>query len=151
MGKQHGFARISWWSHDKSESEEEKESASATFSLLPNELSKSMWPGNNFKLNLIVTLVQNQLKMQMSVENVGTTEMSYQVLYHTYFSIPDSTKVAVKGLKGLKYLDKLQEGREFEETEDAVTISKETDRVYKSVLEDVPPFEISAGAYRLTV
>ncbi|KAG8630923.1 hypothetical protein KVT40_000063 [Elsinoe batatas] len=139
---QHGFARISTWDYlGKSSSESapvSKGSDSAVrldFGLSPNNLSEEMkkaWP---YEFNLVysVTLGKEGLHTALEVRNTGTENWEFQFLTHTYFKIPDISKVTVTGLAGVRYTDKILDATEHTSSGNELKFQGPVDRVYKSL------------------
>lgn len=66
------------------------------FGLTPNNLSDDMrkaWPFN-FSLQYSVTLGKDGLQTMLDVRNQGDQPFDFQMLTHTYFAVPVSTKTA---------------------------------------------------------
>ncbi|KAF4553042.1 Glucose-6-phosphate 1-epimerase-like protein [Elsinoe fawcettii] len=139
---QHGFARISTWDYlGKSSSESapvSKGGDSAVrldFGLSPNNLSEEMkkaWP-HEFNLVYSVTLGKEGLQTVLEVRNPGTEKWEFQFLTHTYFRVPDISKVTVTGLAGVRYTDKVLNATEHTSSGNELKFEGQTDRVYKSL------------------
>lgn len=71
-----------------------------------------------------------ELKLALTVRNTGEEEISFEEALHTYLAVDDIHGVSVTGLEGATYLDKL--AGETHTQDGAVTVSGETDRVYRS-------------------
>ena len=70
------------------------------------------------------------------VENTDTendSPMSMTCALHTYYKVADITKVAVQGVKGLKYVDSVKDCQEFVEDKDEVRFQGEVDQYYLEV------------------
>jgi len=129
LGPQHGFARISRWTL-KQQNKEENGACSAVFSLRENETTKAMWDFK-FELEYTVVLQAEGFSTSLNVRNTDSKPFDFTCLFHTYWKVPDVTKVKVSGLSGLTFDDKLtDEGKQKEERE-FVTIAKNVDRVYE--------------------
>lgn len=59
--------------------------------------------------------------------------MSMTCALHTYYKVADITKVAVQGIKGLKYVDSVKDCQEFVEDKDEVRFQGEVDQYYLEV------------------
>jgi glucose-6-phosphate 1-epimerase len=122
---QHGFARTKDW--------ELKEFASApdgsvTVRLrLPDSPEAKRLPKHSVEF---VVTVNEKLTMEFAVENQSSETLSFEDCLHTYFEVGDINSVSVIGLKGTKYLDKVENFAEKTEANDAIRISSEVDRVY---------------------
>ncbi|KZF26165.1 aldose-1-epimerase [Xylona heveae TC161] len=139
---QHGFARNSRWEFlGKSTSESAgkgsagDDSVTLDFGLGSSNLSdsaKQAWPFN-FGLVYSVTLVKDVLTTNMTVRNEGTKPFECQVLFHSYLKVDDIANTTVSGLDSIEYVDKVNGASTQTETNKAVTLTGETDRVYKAL------------------
>ena len=62
-------------------------------------------------------VVGNTLEMSLHTVNDSPQPLSLTQALHTYFRVGDVRRVTVEGLQGLRYLDKLHDFAEFEQTE----------------------------------
>ncbi|CAH0481986.1 unnamed protein product [Peronospora belbahrii] len=130
----HGFARTQYWKLnqlDETVDDDDVESPiRATFSLDISDDIKALYP-HKFTLEYEVKLFANALTTSIHIQNKSEWEISFQALLHTYLSADDVRHegVAVEGLKGLTYYDKVTK-EEKTEHRDAITFSQETDSVY---------------------
>ncbi len=74
--------------------------------------------------------VGNALELQLAVTNTSKVGMAFEDCLHTYFAVGDINAVAIAGLKGAGYLDKVDGFAKKIETAPAIKISSEVDRVY---------------------
>lgn len=125
---QHGFARSVHW-----EVLGQVDENTVQFGLgpeqLPAEFAKA-WP-YDFTLIYTVQLLEKSLKISLDVKNPGTQAFDFNVLFHTYFSVPEVEKIKVQGLSKLAYFDKVASAQVASDSSDAVTFNQEVDRVYK--------------------
>lgn len=159
---QHGLARTSRWEFlGKSTSESEttagtgssSSAASSNGVQLDFGLSassadpalKSLWP-YDFALLYRVTLEPGSLATSIVVTNEGDKAFDFQVLLHTYLHVDDISKVAVDGLAGAPYSDKVDG---FKQKTQAATghvdITGETDRVYVPAQGAAQPLTVLEG------
>ncbi|KAI9665940.1 MAG: hypothetical protein M1821_003875 [Bathelium mastoideum] len=141
----HGFARSSRWEYlGKSTSESGALSKGGDdcvkldFGLYTASLSedaKKAWP-YDFGLVYSVTLGKDGLQTMLNVRNEGKEAFEFQMLLHSYFRVKDVSKVEVKGLTGVTYVDKVLDAQTFTESNSAVRITGETDRVYQAIPQD---------------
>ncbi|KAL9084947.1 MAG: hypothetical protein Q9165_007813 [Trypethelium subeluteriae] len=141
----HGFARNSRWEYlGKSTSESGAlskggdDTVKLDFGLYTATLSeeaKKAWP-YDFGLVYSVTLGKDGLQTMLNVRNEGKVAFEFQMLLHTYFRVKDVSRVAVKGLTGVTYIDKVLNAQTATESNSAVRITGETDRVYQSIPQD---------------
>jgi len=142
----HGFARLSDWRLHETNALPEG-GATLRFSL-PETDGAAMWPP--FTANYVVT-VTDQLTMELIVTNGSRDQQfSFENCLHTYFHVGDIEKVAIRGLKGASYLDKVEGYARKTEAAEAIRIDSEVDRVY---LDTAAPIEIEDNALkrRITV
>lgn len=123
---QHGFARTSAWELKEIISDTDG-SVSVRFAL-PDVPEKSMFPP--FTAEYVVT-VKDTLGLRLNITNDSAEEVfTLENCLHTYFEVSDATAIAVHGLKGVSYLDKVAGFARKTEDQDAIRISSEVDRVY---------------------
>ncbi|KAF8962382.1 hypothetical protein BGZ46_001175 [Entomortierella lignicola] len=128
---QHGFARISYWK--LIDSSDDTHAVTAQFGLdntMISEEHRRMWPFD-FSLTYTVKLTADTVETHLKIHNIGDKAFDFNTLLHTYFSIPDESKVRVIGLSGVEYVDKvlLKSAKQDGET----SIQGEVDRVYPNV------------------
>jgi glucose-6-phosphate 1-epimerase len=126
---QHGFARNTRWTVEKSPVKDSNGDVVAAFSLTQNEDTLKMW-NYNFKLVYSVTLMADSLKTAFIVENTSMSEFSFTCLLHTYFRVPDVAKATVSSLSGLTYTDRTQDGAVAKEDRDILPIDRFIDSTY---------------------
>ncbi|KAG1457575.1 hypothetical protein G6F46_001527 [Rhizopus delemar] len=128
---QHGFARSSYWEYLGVITDNNKE-VSVRLGLMDTQLSsevRKVWP-HSFRL--VYT-------------NEGEDTFEFNILLHTYFRVPDVSRVQIQGLISSEYIDKTAGSIQELEKNDKVTISQEVDRVYKKV-QDHLLLEIGDGS-----
>src|SRR5215475_5280427 len=122
----HGFARIKTW-----ELKEFVPAADGSVSIrfrLPDSPEASAFPP--FTADYVVTVNQS-LTLELAVTNNSKDEeFAFEDCLHTYFEVGDATAISITGLKGHNYLDKVANFAQKTESEDAIRISSEVDRVY---------------------
>jgi glucose-6-phosphate 1-epimerase len=133
---QHGFARISKWDF-LGENSEESSSVQVDFGLSPVNIPEELRNAWNHPFGLIYSVIlgQKSLQTKLVVQNEGEQAFDFQVLFHTYFNVPDAEAISIKGLQGITYNDKVTSSK-VEETNEAIKIQGETDRVYAKVPEE---------------
>jgi len=123
---QHGFARVKTWEL-KEFAPAPDGSVSLRFRLPDCPEASAFQP---FNVDYIVT-VSESLKLELAVTNNSKTEeFVFENCLHTYFEIGDIKAASISGLKGCRYLDKVANFAEKTETDDAIHISSEMDRIY---------------------
>jgi len=132
----HGFARVQAWEL-KEFAPAPDGSVSVRFRL-PDCPEASSYPP--FTADYVVT-VSEALTLQLIVTNQAAEDsLTFENCFHTYFAVSDITAISISGLKGVSYLDKVANFAQRMETEDAIRISSEVDRIY---LNTEGPIEIN--------
>lgn len=122
----HGFARTADWELHEAVALPEG-GATLRFSL-PETEAAAMWPP--FSANYVVT-VTDRLSLELIVTNLSRDQQfSFENCLHSYFHVGDIAQVAITGLKGSMYLDKVESYVQKREENEALTINSEVDRVY---------------------
>jgi D-hexose-6-phosphate mutarotase len=124
----HGVARLSEWELTET-SEDQDGAVKLTFVLPPARLAQAGWPPAQVTLRLTVA---EQLTLELAVLNATAKDFSFEDCLHTYFSVGDISQVEITGLKGVHYLDKVDQFARKLEAADAIKINSEVDRVYLS-------------------
>jgi D-hexose-6-phosphate mutarotase len=76
-----------------------------------------------------VVTVGPELRVELVVQNPGSSAFSYTGALHSYFSISDVANVTITGLEDGDYLDKVEQFRRKTQ-QGPITIEAETDRIY---------------------
>ena len=122
----HGYARLKPW--DLKEISVRPDSSIGVRFQLPNCPESQAYPA--FAVDYVVT-VGEALRLELIVANKSSNSpLEFEQCLHTYFAVGDVTDASVVGLKGLSYLDKVANFAKKTETNDAIRISSEVDRVY---------------------
>lgn len=128
LQQNHGFARNQTWSIVAATAEEGV--VSVDLELRDNDKTRALW-NNAFRLLLKVQLFADSLDMAMVVSNLnGTNDFTFTAALHTYYRVSDVTQAYISGLKGLTYVDKVQEGKQCVEESTQVVVNQEIDRIY---------------------
>lgn len=122
----HGIARLSEWELTET-SEDPGGAVKLVFVLPPVRLAQAGWPPAQVTLRVTVA---EQLTLELAVLNITAKDFSFEDCLHTYFSVGDISQVEITGLKGVHYLDKVDQFARKLETADAIKINSEVDRVY---------------------
>jgi len=123
---QHGFARIKNWEL-KEFAPAPDGSVSVRFRLPDCPEASAFSP---FTVDYIVTVNQS-LKLELVVTNKSETDtLVFEDCLHTYFEVSHINAVSILGLKGVGYLDKVANFAQKTETETAIRIASEVDRIY---------------------
>ena len=82
--------------------------------------------------------VTETLRLDLIATNGSADQdFSFENCLHTYFHVGDVRTIRVKGLKGVTYLDKVDNFAAKVEAEDEIAIVAETDRVYQDTASTV--------------
>ncbi|PSC73327.1 glucose-6-phosphate 1-epimerase [Micractinium conductrix] len=147
--QQHGFARNVDWSIATTSADPQPDDRDPEVTLLleDSEYSRAMWP-HKFKVAYSVALHGELLRVDMRVLNTDDKPFEFTMALHTYIEVADVEDAAVRGLKGLEYLDKTVDpanpARKTEEREE-VTFSGPTDSVYLKARDHVE-LDVGTGA-----
>ena len=129
----HGYARTSEW----------KLTASTLSAQGEVTLSFLLPPQDQLEVELIVRVGQ-ALTLEMSVTNRGPNEATFENCLHTYFQISAIDSISIHGLAGTSYFDKVTPGT-FIESNEAITIASEVDRVYLATTATVEIRDLKLG------
>ena len=121
----HGFVRAITWELETIT--QSSGGVTVTMKLASDASTMARWP-HEFVLRHRVTF-GSMLSMSLELTNPGKTPLKAEQALHTYFSVRDVRLVAVKGLNGVRYIDKVDERKEKMQSGD-IQITGETDRVY---------------------
>ena len=100
-----------------------------SFELVADEATRALWP---FEFRACLHAVLGpELVVEFEVENRDQRELDFEEALHTYFSVGDIGQVALEGLEGAGYADKVA-GMSALQRESRLTFTSETDRVYQS-------------------
>jgi len=122
----HGFARVRPWTVAQL-SDLPDGGSRVRLTLESDTDTLAMWP-HAFSAELTIT-IGNTLEIELAVTNRGTTAAPCESALHTYFTIGDIRRIAVEGLQGATYIDKMANAARTVQT-GAITFTGETDRVY---------------------
>jgi glucose-6-phosphate 1-epimerase len=81
-----------------------------------------------FEVKYIVTIGET-LTMELIVTNTADEDASFESCLHTYFRVGSIDTVAIHGLEGTSYMDKVRSGK-FTEDDKSFGIASEVDRVF---------------------
>lgn len=139
-GPAHGFVRQSEWTLH--ETTTVPTGGVALRFGFPGSALGATWPP--FSAYYVVTVTE-RLALELIITNTSVDQnLSFENCLHTYFAVHDIHAVAVTGLKGVNYLDKVDHFAPKTETTDAIKIAGETDRIY---LDATGPVEILDPGY----
>jgi D-hexose-6-phosphate mutarotase len=122
----HGFARLKSW--DLKEFSPAPDGSVSVRFRMPDVPEASAFPP--FEADYIVT-VSETLTLKLVVTNRSKDEpLAFENCLHTYFEVGDVNAIEIRGLKGVNYLDKVASFAQKTETEPAIRIRSEVDRIY---------------------
>ena len=124
----HGFARLSAWELvliDKT-----KDSAQAILQLEDTEATRAIW-AHAFRATLTVTVGGPRLRMELSIQNTGTTSFTFTGALHTYLRVNDIATTVVENLGGVHYRDDVTDVRDVVQAGSDLYFTGEVDRVYR--------------------
>eukprot|EP00635_Sarcinochrysidales_sp_CCMP3193_P014736 CAMPEP_0118917812 /NCGR_PEP_ID=MMETSP1166-20130328/17546_1 /TAXON_ID=1104430 /ORGANISM="Chrysoreinhardia sp, Strain CCMP3193" /LENGTH=326 /DNA_ID=CAMNT_0006858033 /DNA_START=74 /DNA_END=1054 /DNA_ORIENTATION=+ len=126
--KQHGFARISQWQLETSDSSDSSDCCTAVLRLTDSEATRALFPFG-FELSYTVTLDATSLRTELKITNVDDSNKPFapQALLHTYYAADPET-TAVQGLEAHTYVDQLTQNVAVQAG--PVNFHGETDRIY---------------------
>lgn len=122
----HGFARTVMW--EVLETRAQPDGATfIRFGLVETDVTRAQWPYPS-SAELRVT-VGAGLKIELATRNTGSAPIRIGEALHTYFHISDVAGMAIRGLEGCDYLDKV-ENFARKTQQGPIMIESEVDRVY---------------------
>jgi D-hexose-6-phosphate mutarotase len=123
----HGFARVTSWNLHETIALPTG-GVSLRFSM-PELDEAATFP--TFTAHYVVT-VTDKLTLELVLTNTASNQnFTLENCLHTYFKVGDISAVSITGLKGLTYLDKVENFAAKKELAEAIKISSEVDRIYQ--------------------
>ncbi len=122
----HGFVRAAMW-QVRGTSVGPADATEIRLGLTESEASRAIWP-HIFDLEIVVT-VGAQLRVELITRNPGDQPFVCGGALHSYYTVGDARRIAIHGLDGGEYLDKVENFKRKSQ-QGPVTIEGETDRVY---------------------
>jgi glucose-6-phosphate 1-epimerase len=121
----HGFARLSEW--ELLETAAPGAGETTVRFRLPAS-ARPDWP--EFRAEFTVTIT-DRLAMKLAVSNPAAGKpFEFEDCLHTYFALGDVRETAIRGLRGVHFLDRTDSGAEKVEPDDALRLTRETNRLY---------------------
>jgi len=139
----HGFARNLPW--QAAQPVEHAEHAQLDCTLRADDHIRAMWP-REFEAQLRVTITPGQLKVTLSVDNQGTTPLSFSAALHTYLAVDAIAQARLSGLGGQAEWDALTDARASADV--ALRFDGEFDRVYAAA---ATPLLLEDGVQQLEI
>jgi len=137
----HGFVRNRQWEVSSSEALADG-STKVVMSLVDTDETRKIWP-HPFRLDIEIT-VGDSLKIELVTHNNDDKSVTISQALHSYFHVGDISKVAVLGLDGTEYLDKVADPARKTQT-GPVIIDGEVDRIYTGVTGELVIDDASLG------
>ena len=122
----HGFVRTVPWRVCETKILEDGATFVA-FSVTRTDTTDVFWP-HTVELELAVK-VGVTLEFDLVTRNTGSESITIGEALHSYFSVGDVRHIAVEGLEGCVYIDKLDSGKRKQQS-GPVVFDAETDRIY---------------------
>ena len=119
----HGFARNRRWRLVG------QQAHTARWQLQADAQTLAIWP-HRFACELVVTLADRELLIELSVENTDSQPQTFTAALHSYLRVGEIADARIEGLQGLRYRDSTQGTREFVEAAASMAIVGEVDRIY---------------------
>ena len=123
----HGVARISLWTLDAVAVEPDGAI------VVRLGLGPGTQAGADTSHNLALAFelrLGSALAMALTATNTGESPSTFEEALHTYLAVGDVRRVAVAGLEGATYVDKVDGAMRKTQTDALITIAGETDRLY---------------------
>lgn len=140
----HGIARLSDWELTETAATPDGR-VKLSFVLPSARLAQAGWPPAQV---IFTVTVGEQLTLDLAVVNATPQPFVFEDCLHSYFSVGDIAQVEITGLKGIHYVDKVEQFTRKVETADAIKISSEVDRVYMNTTATV---EIRDAKWQRTI
>lgn len=128
----HGFARTTMWEVIEATALDEGPDRLG-FRLIQDEASFAQWPHSSPVE--IRHVIDAALEIELRTRNREPKPLTLSEALHTYFHVSDVRNIAIHGLDGCEYLDKVDGGRRKRQS-GPVTFDGETDRVYLDTAAD---------------
>jgi len=128
----HGFGRILDWQVIETGIGSDGETF-ITFQLTDDETTRKYW-NLKFDLKLKVTVSQS-LRVELITHNPASAPFIYSGALHSYFNVEHAGNIAIYGLDGHFYLDKLDNNKRKLQ-QGPVMIRDATDRIYLNTSDD---------------
>ncbi len=122
----HGFARTVPWAVIATRALRDGRTQ-LVLRLTESDATRAQWP-HATPVEAHIT-VGAALEIELVTHNAGSVPVTVGDALHTYFAVSDVRRVAVHGLGGCTYLDKV-DGGQRKQQRGAVTIGSEVDRIY---------------------
>jgi glucose-6-phosphate 1-epimerase len=129
-GPSHGFARTTNWT--LAFAALSGDDLTLTLALGPSDASRALG-FDHFQLAYQLTL-GTELRLQLTVANLGETPLHFEEAFHTYFSVGDAQQISLIGLSDTAFIDKTDAFARKRQIVTPLTLTGETDRPYLDTL-----------------
>jgi D-hexose-6-phosphate mutarotase len=136
----HGFVRHREW--HVAGTHATPDAVTITLATATTDADQTLWP-HRAELRLMVRL-GSKLSLSLETRNTGTAPFPLTQALHTYFRVSDIANVAVTGLEGLSYLDKLDQFARKTQS-GPIAILAEVDRIYLGDISRITLHDRGAG------
>lgn len=123
----HGFARTRMWQVGAITRDGDG-AVRITLHLASDAGTRAVWEGE-FAASLTLSL-GTSLEMTFALENIGDSDLMYEIALHTYLAVGDVEQVRVHGLERTRFIDKVDLAREKVTGEAPLAFSGEMDRIF---------------------
>ncbi|MDQ5947094.1 MAG: glucose-6-phosphate 1-epimerase [Pseudomonadota bacterium] len=124
----HGLLRTRRWEIAAQRSGDDY--ALVTLAVGDDEASRALWP-HAFSADITIMLEADRLDIEFGVDNLGEAAFSFTGALHTYLRVVQVEDVAIEGLYGFSYVDKVDGSGPKKDTGTQLLIEAETDRIYQ--------------------
>jgi D-hexose-6-phosphate mutarotase len=128
----HGFVRTIPWQVKDTKTLDDGATFVA-FRMIQTDATDVFWPHRS-ELELTMK-VGATLDLDLITRNTGAEAITIGDALHTYFAVSDIRHIAVEGLEGCRYIDKLDSDKRKQQS-GPVTFNAETDRIYLDTAAD---------------
>lgn len=123
----HGFARNLTWSV-AGEFRTAQGGAGVALDAADTDLTRGVWP-HAFHARAEVIAEAMAITQRLTIRNTDKTPFTYENALHSYFAVGDVRNIAVEGLAGGDYIDKV-DGKKRKRLEGTLRFAGETDSVF---------------------
>ena len=128
----HGFVRTIPWQLGDTKTLDDG-ATFVVFRMIQTAATNVFWP-HRAELELAMK-VGATLDLDLITRNTGAEAITIGDALHTYFAVSDIRHIAVEGLEGCRYIDKLDGGKRKQQS-GPVMFNAETDRIYLDTTAD---------------
>jgi glucose-6-phosphate 1-epimerase len=104
-----------------------KDETQITLGLIDNENTHELWE-HSFDLEIVIS-IGKELNIELTMKNKANEDVLLSAAFHSYYCVQDVSDIAIYGLEGCEYIDKVDNFTSKIE-EGLIKITDETDRIY---------------------